>query len=67
MRRAKKPAPIPAQRNAGHPNPSPASVILHLAGVGCPEAGCRMMEGGGGGGLGGPDKRTKGNDLGLLN
>ena len=52
----RKPAPIPAQRNAGHPDPLPASVILHLA-SGCPLtgiSGSRVQDDGGvGGGSGG--------------
>ena len=51
----RKPAPIPAQRNAGHPDLPPACVILHPISrcpPGCLEIGCRMMQEGGGG-LGG--------------
>ena len=51
-----KTRPIPAQRNAGHPDPLPASVILHLA-SGCPltgMSGSRVQDDGGvGGGSGG--------------
>ena len=52
----RKPAPIPAQRNAGHPDPLLASVILHLF-SGRPLTGMsgnRVQDDGGwGGGLGG--------------
>ena len=51
-----KTRPIPAQRNAGHPDPLPPSVILHLA-SGRPltgMSGSRVQDDGGvGGGLGG--------------
>ena len=51
-----KSAPVPAHRNGGHPDPLPASVLLHLFSrcpQGCLEIGCRRMgEGGGSGGRG---------------
>ena len=62
-----KPAPITAQRNAGHPDPPPASVLLHLISKcpqGCLEIGCRMMgEWGVGLGGAGVDSSARGGRL----